>query len=182
MAPPTDPAASAPPRTPRWAKVFAISGAVIAVMLILVLTGVFGKGHGPGRHMGGHSRSTASIGEPADAAEADRTIEVRALDTLAFEPATLSVSAGETITFVVTNAGEAVHDFTLGDAAMQQEHAQMMSHIPAGMSHDTSNSITLNPGETKRLAWRFGDAGLLEYACHEAGHYQAGMRGRVTIS
>jgi uncharacterized cupredoxin-like copper-binding protein len=86
------------------------------------------------------------------------------------------------VTFVVTNTGHAVHDFTLGDAAMQQEHAQAMAHIPAGMAHDAPNSITLEPGTTKQLTWRFGDAATLEYGCHEAGHYQAGMRGQVMVT
>lgn len=59
---------------------------------------------------------------------------------MAFEPDSIDVSAGETVSFVVTNTGRAVHEFTLGDA------------------------------------------GSLEYACHEPGHYQAGMRGRITVS
>lgn len=27
-----------------------------------------------------------------------------------------------------------------------------------------------------------GEAGTLAYACHEPGHYQAGMRGQLTVS
>jgi uncharacterized cupredoxin-like copper-binding protein len=65
---------------------------------------------------------------------------------------------------------------------MQQEHAEAMAHMPAGMAHDTPNSITLQPGETEQLTWRFGDTATLEYACHQPDHYQAGMRGEVTIA
>jgi uncharacterized cupredoxin-like copper-binding protein len=50
------------------------------------------------------------------------------------------------------------------------------------MAHDTPNSITLEPGTTKQLTWRFGDTVTLEYGCHEAGHYQAGMRGQVMVT
>lgn len=50
------------------------------------------------------------------------------------------------------------------------------------MAHDLPNSITPQPGETSQLTWRFGDAASLEYACHEPGHYEAGMRGRITVS
>jgi uncharacterized cupredoxin-like copper-binding protein len=172
------------PRMPRWVKIFGIIGIVFAVLVILMLTGVLGKGHGPGRHLGGGMphKTTTNIGGPADAAGAGRTIEVNAVDTLAFEPSTIGVSAGETVTFSVTNGGKIVHEFTLGDSTMQQQHAGMMAHIPAGMGHDTPNSITLEPGETKRLTWRFGDAGTLEYACHIQGHYDGGMRGRITIN
>jgi uncharacterized cupredoxin-like copper-binding protein len=169
---------------PRWVKVFVVIGVLVAVLVVLMLTGVLGKGHGPGRHFGSgmSQNTTASLGGPADITAATRTIEVAASDSLAFEPATVVVSAGETVAFAVTNDGKTPHEFTLGDPEMQQEHARMMAHIPAGMGHDTPNSIILEPGETKRLAWRFGDADTLEYACHVQGHYQAGMRGRITVS
>jgi uncharacterized cupredoxin-like copper-binding protein len=178
----TDPGRSKPP-TPRWVKVFGIIGLVLLVLVVLMLTGVLGKGHGPGRHLGGGMThgSTADVGGPAGAGLAGRTVEIVALDAPAFEPSTTQVSPGETVTFAVTNSGTTAHEFTLGDQEMQQDHAGMMAHIPAGMGHDTPNSITLQPGETKRLTWRFGDAGTLEYACHVQGHYGAGMRGRITI-
>jgi uncharacterized cupredoxin-like copper-binding protein len=172
-----------PSGTPRWVKVFAIVGVIFVVLVVLMLTGVLGEGHGPGRHMGGGGGSTQvseRAGGPADPGEASRTVRLSALDTMAFQPAAISVSAGEIITFEVTNAGKAVHEFTLGDAQMQQQHADAMAHMPAGVHHAFPNSITLQPGETKTLTWRFGNARTVEFACHEPGHYQAGMRGRVT--
>jgi len=171
------------PRMPRWVKVFAAVGILFAALVVLMLTGVLGKGHGPGRHLGGGMRNeaTTDIGGPAEESASARTVEVTATDSLAFQPAMIEVRATETVTFAVTNGGNSVHEFTLGDPAMQQEHAGMMAHIPAGMGHDRPNSITLSPGETKRMTWRFGDATALEYACHMRGHYQAGMRGRIAI-
>jgi uncharacterized cupredoxin-like copper-binding protein len=173
---------------PRWVKAFLI--VALAVVLLLVILLLTGGGHGPGRHMSGGGDAVTSsgqhnaggVGEPADAAQAVRTVEVTTLDTMAFEPSTISVSARETVTFVVANAGQIVHEFTVGNAAMQQEHAEAMDHMPAGMAHDTSNSITLQPGETKRLTWRLGHAATLEYACHQPDHYSAGMRGEITIT
>jgi uncharacterized cupredoxin-like copper-binding protein len=166
---------------PRWVKVFGIVALVPVVLVVLMFTGVLGQGHGPGRHMGAATGGTSS-GGPASADGATRTVEIRTLDTMAFEPARINASAGETVTFAVTNTGGAVHEFTLGHATMQQQHADAMAHIPAGMAHDTPNSITMQPGEAKLLTWRFGDAGTFEYACHQPGHYQAGMRGRITIT
>jgi uncharacterized cupredoxin-like copper-binding protein len=122
-----------------------------------------------------------AVGGPAHAAEAARTVQVATLDTMTYEPAAIEVSAGETITFEVTNRGGAVHEFTLGDDAMQQEHADAMAHMPGGMVHDLPNSITLQPGETKQLTWRFGHAGTLTYGCHEPGHFEAGMHGRINV-
>ncbi len=185
-----DPATAQRPSTPRWVK--AIGIVLIAVALIALVVMVVGGGqHGPGMHTGtgGGSPSLGSptaasagaVGSPADPAEATRTIEITASDSTTFEPASLSVKIGEIVTFVVTNGGQAAHEFTLGDAAMQQEHASAMAHMPAGMAHDSPNSIALEPGQTKQLTWRFGGAGTLEFGCHEPGHYEAGMRGQITV-
>jgi len=162
---------------PRWVKVFLIVALVFVLLFVILL--LIGGGHGPGRH---RTEGEGDAGGPADAEQVVRTIEVTTLDAMIFEPSSISVSAGETVTFAVTNAGQAVHEFTLGTAAMQQEHAETMGHMSAGMAHDMPNSITLQPGETKELTWRFSDAATLEYACHQPDHYQAGMRGEITIA
>jgi uncharacterized cupredoxin-like copper-binding protein len=127
-----------------------------------------------------------AFGEAVDPATADRAVEVDALDTMAFEPGTIEVAVGEAITFVVTNRGEAVHEFTLGDEEAQRAHADEMAE---GGAHDdehavggaVGNTITLQPGETKELAWWFDHAGTVEYACHVPGHYEAGMHGQITV-
>ena len=168
-----------PPSIPRWVKVFGIIAVVLVVgFVILHLTG-----HGFGNHtMPSNGQANSSgLGGPANANEATRTVKVTTLDTMAFEPSSINVAPAETVTFVVTNTGKAVHEFTLGDAAMQQAHATEMAQMASGMAMDGSNSITLQPGETKQLTWRFGSAGTLEYGCHEPGHYQAGMHGLITI-
>jgi uncharacterized cupredoxin-like copper-binding protein len=121
-----------------------------------------------------------TMGEPADASEATRTIAFEAFD-MAFAPETISVEPGEVVTFEVTNTGAAVHEFFLGDSAMQQEHAEEMADMDGDMVHDEPYSIRLQPGETKELTWRFADSGEVEFACHEPGHYQAGMHGQVNV-
>ncbi len=121
------------------------------------------------------------VGGPAEADASVRTVEITALDAMTFEPATIEVAAGEAVTFKVTNTGETAHDFILGDDAMQRGYAEAMTHMPDGLPHDLPNAISLEPGETKELTWRFGDPGVLEYACHEPGHYEAGMRGQIRV-
>lgn len=177
------------PGTPRW--VWALGLVAVALIVILIAAQLlFGVQHGPGLHgaAGETGAPTASahtasgVGGPAEATDADRSVEVAAFDTMTYTPGTLEVAAGETVTFVVTNDGQTAHEFTPGDAAMQQEHADAMAHLPDGMPHDLPNSIRLEPGETKELTWRFGHARTLEYACHEPGHYEAGMRGTISVS
>lgn len=180
-------APDSPPGTPGWVKLLGV-GIVVVILLVVAVMVLAGGEHGPGLHTGANAQTPAAsglvtpagVGGPAEAGAPARTVEIATLDTMAFDPPTIGVAAGETVTFVVTNSGTAVHEFTLGDAAMQQEHAEAMAHIPAGMAHELPNSITLQPGDTKHLTWRFGDAAL-EYGCHEPGHYDAGMRGRITV-
>lgn len=152
----------------------------------LVLAGCGGADSGSDGATGGHGghggvASAGGTGEPAEASAADRTIEVEARD-IAFDPTSIEVATGETVTFVVTNTGEALHEFTLGDAAMQEQHAEEMEGGHAGEAHHGPNSVTVEPGGTAELTWRFEDAGELEYACHVPGHYEAGMRGTITVS
>ncbi|MBA3850895.1 MAG: hypothetical protein H0X59_00810 [Chloroflexi bacterium] len=178
------------PGTPRWVIALAIA-AIFVVVLVVAVTLIAGGEHGPGRHAastdaGGQPAADGSViadgvGRPVDAGMAARSVAINTLDTMTFEPGAIDVSAGEIVTFNVTNPGQAVHDFTLGDAAMQEEHAAAMAHMPDGTAHELPNSITLQPGETKQLTWRFGDT-TVEYGCHEPGHYEAGMRGRITVA
>ncbi len=132
----------------------------------------------------GDDHDEFAFGEPADAADADRTIEVDANDDLSYDPPSIEVQAGETITFTVTNTGQAVHEFTLGDAAFQDDHeAEMAEMMEEGemMAHDDPNTLSLEPGETAELTWHFTEAGEVLYGCHQPGHYGGGMVGSVDV-
>lgn len=119
------------------------------------------------------------FGMPADAADADRTIEIRAVD-LAFEPASITVQVGETITFVVANHGALPHDFLLGTQEMQVAHEEEMASGMAGM-HDEPNAFLLALAETGSLTWTFTESGEVLFGCHQTGHYAAGMWGTITV-
>lgn len=83
--------------------------------------------------------------------------------------------------FIVTNAGTQKHEFAIGDAEEHRQHAELMKEM-LNMKHDEGNAVTLEPGETKELIWRFGKPGNVEIACHIPGHYEAGMHGIVTVA
>ena len=83
------------------------------------------------------------------------------------EPAEMTVKGGQPVTFVVTNTGAIDHEFYLGDEAGQTEQEQMMAS--GQMAHDTSESISLKPGETKQLTYTFAMAGQSLAGCHVAG-------------
>jgi uncharacterized cupredoxin-like copper-binding protein len=86
---------------------------------------------GPHTASGGHQRS-GGVGGPADPDDAARAVKITTLDTTRFDPSRITVSAGETVTFVVTNTGQAVHDFTLGDAAMHGNTPRRWRTSPLG--------------------------------------------------
>ena len=125
-----------------------------------------------------------SFGEPADAADADRTIEIEANNDLRFGPDSVTVSNGETITFRITNTGTLEHDFLLGDEEAQEEHeAEMMEMMESGeeMEHSDPNAVSLPVGETVELTWHFTEPGTVLFGCHVTGHYAAGMKGTITV-
>ena len=119
-------------------------------------------------------------GAAADPSEADTEILVKATDDLEFDPATINVEPGEVVTFVVRNEGSNVHEFVLGDPAYQETHeqeAEMEGHDMSTME----NAVTVEPGETKELTWKFTEATSLQFACHEPGHYEGGMLGTIEV-
>lgn len=130
---------------------------------------------------GGHSGEPVSFpfGVPGDPSAAAQTIEVTAGDPFRFDPETLEVGAGETVTFVVTNEGDQQHEFVLGDRSYQEGHADAMAE---GSMHHEGNAVTVAPGETQELTWTFPSKGEVLYGCHVSGHYEGGMFGVIRIA
>ena len=126
----------------------------------------------------GHGKKY-TFGEPGHAAEATRTVEVAAddRDGMRYSMDLGSIRQGETIRFVVTNQGEGPHEFTIGDTASQRAHARLMAKNPEMHHDDDPSAVTLRPGETKELVWKFSKPvqGELVFACQIPGHYDAGM-------
>lgn len=107
-----------------------------------------------------------------------RTIEVKALGTLKFDPATITAKAGEKVTFRVTNTDAQDHEFVIGDAAYQAGHETAAGH-GGHADGDGGGAVTVKPGETKTLDYTFPDKAPT-YACHLNSHDDAGMTGTVT--
>lgn len=126
-----------------------------------------------------HGHDVSPAGRPGDPGKISRTIKITAMDIRYDKPA-IRIKAGETIKFVVTNAGKLRHEFMLGDAGEQRAHAEMMKEMP-DMVHSDPNMVTVEPGETKILVWHFTRAGKFEAACHIPGHYEAGMKSELTV-
>ncbi len=127
----------------------------------------------------GRGKKSYTFGEPGRAAEAGRTVEVAADDRggMRYSMDLKSIQQGETIRFVVTNKGEGPHEFTIGDTASQRAHARLMAKNPEMHHDDDPSAVTLRPGETKELVWKFSKPVQSDFvfACQMPGHYDAGM-------
>jgi len=109
-----------------------------------------------------------------------RTIEVRMLDTMRFVPDRIEVRLGETVRFAHHNAGQVMHEFVIGTRKELDEHAALMIRFP-NMEHDEPYMAHVPPGQRAEIVWLFNRPGEFEFACLIAGHYSAGMVGKITV-
>ena len=109
-----------------------------------------------------------------------RTVTVRMLDNMRFEPDHLSVRLGETVRIKLLNQGKVLHEMVLGTGEELDAHAALMQKFP-DMEHDEPHMAHVRPGRSGDIVWRFNRLGEFKFACLIAGHYQAGMTGRITV-
>ena len=122
-----------------------------------------------------------AIGVAGKAANVARTVSVDMTDKMRFIPASVSVKQGETIRFVVKNSGQLKHEFVLGTQKELKEHYEVMKKFPE-MEHSDPNMVTVAPGKTGKVIWQFTKTGKVDFACLQPGHYDAGMKGAVTVA
>lgn len=106
----------------------------------------------------------------------ERSIAVR-MRYSKYEPAALTVKAGQSLEFLIVNADPIVHEFIIGTHAQQLEHEKGDVHDP----HDGPGEATIEGSKTKRLRYTFTKPGTFEFACHRPGHYSYGMLGTITV-
>jgi uncharacterized cupredoxin-like copper-binding protein len=128
----------------------------------------------------GGSGSPGSPSPRASAPSGARTIEIEATDALRFDPSEMTVSAGETIYFIVSNPAGDHHEFILGDENVQAEHADEGEHGGHG-SDDALAALDLPPGATETATVTFDEPETILFGCHVEGHYSAGMVGTITV-
>ena len=138
-------------------------------------------GMAAGNHAGGHGHDAEAIGKPGLAAKASRTVQIDMIDAMRFSPASVSVRQGETVRFVVQNSGKVKHEMVLGTEKELKEHYEVMKKNPE-MEHADENMVTVAPGKSGEIVWQFTKAGKIDFACLQPGHYDAGMKGAVTVA
>jgi uncharacterized cupredoxin-like copper-binding protein len=103
-----------------------------------------------------------------------RLVEMAMDDTLKFMPATVTVAKGETIRFLLTNTGTVTHEFAVGpkdkvdadevDGVIVKEADEILAH------------------KIKVVDYTFDGPGPYGFACHEPGHFEAGMKGDILFA
>ena len=132
-----------------------------------------------GTHAGGHDDE--AIGKPGLASRVSRTITMDMTDDMRFSIPNVTARQGETIRFVVKNSGKIKHEMVLSSEKELKEHYEVMKKNPE-MEHADANMVTVAPGKTGKIIWQFTKAGKVDFACLQPGHYDAGMKGVVTVA
>ncbi len=132
----------------------------------------------------GTQGSTDNTAPPSG--DGKKVIEVTMTD-MAFTPTTIAVKAGETVTLRFRNDGQIVHEAVVGDAALQQEHADEMAAMGTSdtMNHGSSDEaapLVVKPGQTGELTFTAVAAGGLLIGCHQPGHWEAGMKASIDVT
>lgn len=132
--------------------------------------------HMPGHYEHGMIGFVILVGHDAPAVGTvaePRPITVDMTDGLMFTPNTIQVRKGETIRFILTNSGTVTHEFMVGPA----------DKVAAddGDGKITLEADKLDKGSTNELVYTFDGPGPYAFACHEPGHFEAGMTGTIGL-
>ncbi|MDC8773105.1 cupredoxin domain-containing protein [Roseateles albus] len=159
-----------------------VSVAILSAALALSFNAP-ARAHGVEGHAakaGTVNKEQMTFGIAGEAKAVNRTVQVSMSDAMRFTPALIEVKQGETIKFVIKNEGKVMHEFVIGSKDSLAEHAAMMLKFP-NMQHDEPYMAHVQPGGKGQIVWTFNRAGDFDFACLIAGHYQAGMVGRIQV-
>ncbi|WP_442593353.1 cupredoxin domain-containing protein [Parapusillimonas sp. JC17] len=121
-----------------------------------------------------------AIGRPGDSSKVDKAVAMTVNDATHFEPSRIKVKAGDTVLFKVKNTGDFSHEMVLGTIGDLRAHAVLMQKEPA-MEHVQSNVVTLNPGQTSTITWKFMRSGKVDFACLVSWHLKFGTLGEIIV-
>ena len=94
---------------------------------------------------------------------ATQQLTVKAMDTMKFDPPTLSAKAGQPIQVTLDNTGQLVHDFSVTEGVSQPV------------------KTLAEPGQKAVTTFTIDKPGTYTYFCSQPGHQEAGMKGTLTV-
>ena len=168
-----------------------LAGSLIAWQMLI---GAGGGGHDHASHSHGAAPAQAAAAlpvpsssdtvssQPAASASAPlRELRIEMDDTMRFSPSVLTVTAGERVRLVVVNRGKLTHELVIGTADELAHHQREMKSGSAEHHHHSDSEISVEAGQSREVIRSFDKSGELGIACFEPGHYEAGMKGKLTV-
>ena len=168
-----------------------LAGSLIAWQMLI---GAGGGGHDHASHSHGAAPAPAAAAlpvpsssdtvssQPAASASAPlRELRIEMDDTMRFSPSVLTVTAGERVRLVVVNRGKLTHELVIGTADELAHHQREMKSGSAAHHHHSDSEISVEAGQSRKVIRSFDKSGELGIACFEPGHYEAGMKGKLTV-
>jgi uncharacterized cupredoxin-like copper-binding protein len=149
-----------------------------ALLALGTLAHAHGDKHAPAAAYPAEQKDWGIVGEKRAIA---RTVTIDMTDNMRFTPDKISVREGETVRFVIRNKGRMLHEMVIGTTSELKEHAALMAKYP-NMEHDEPYMVHVAPGKSGEILWNFNRPGAFEFACLIMGHYEAGMRGAITVT
>lgn len=95
-----------------------------------------------------------------------------------FLPGAMTVKAGTTVRFEVTNLDPIDHELIIGPTDVQDRHEKGSETHHA----DKPGEVSVAAGETRTTTYRFAEPGEVTFGCHLPGHYSYGMKATVTVT
>lgn len=136
--------------------------------------------HGKPKAAAPISTEEHAFGKQGDPKKPTRTLAFEMNDMMRFNPPEITVKQGETIKFVVANKGKLMHEMVIGTMEDLKAHSELMKKYP-GMEHDEPYMAHVRPGKKEEIVWQFTKEGEFYYACLIAGHFEAGMIGKIRV-
>lgn len=140
-------------------------------------------------------KEPASAGAAAAANSGPRVIEITAGDNMKFSVETIEVKAGEELKVVLTNVGTQPKevmghnwillrqgtDVAAFDAAALQ--AKATDYVPASMTSQViAHTALVGPRKSDEITFKAPtEAGDYPFLCSFPGHFQVGMKGKLTV-
>ncbi|MGH9010989.1 MAG: cupredoxin domain-containing protein [Acidimicrobiia bacterium] len=128
--------------------------AVVLLAVAGVVIGACGSGSD------GDKSSAGGTETPATEAPAGDKITVLGKE-FSYDPAKLTLKAGQGSTIVLKNTGSIEHDITVDDAGFK---------------------LTVPGNNTREKSLKVGKPGTYQFYCAVSGHKDAGMKGELTVT
>ena len=103
----------------------------------------------------------------------------------AYNPASVTVSAGEPILLTLKNSGVVEHDFVIEKIDVKsvvKKDSGSETHHAHGEEMNFDLHISAQPGDTSVFEFTVSEPGTYTFFCSVAGHKEAGMLGELTVT